>query len=213
MNLAQSLPISVSHEINSHERVSRASLALFQTRMSEESSKDHKLGGFAAVLLTFYAIGIAESRVLDAVRLIPSVAGAPGSTPSLSDNAGAHYHLLQQAQTYGYLGEVMTRIAAVGLYRIVDNALKKNRQLRSHRKGVLSRNKPKSLVLQEVATQILRDLAPVREVLPTIGFVIAQINSTSKRGRVFHELSAKFGEGIIVLFPSTNMLPMRNFDE
>jgi hypothetical protein len=136
------------------------------------------------------------------------------SSPArLSDSAESHYHHLQRAHKYGFLGEVMTRIAAVGLYRIVEDACQENRSLRSHKQGVPGASKKKSQVLYIIASKIHKALDPPRQLLHSPNSIVAHIKSTRRLGSMFHELAGKFGEGILLLFPDITLSTPPNVEE
>jgi JmjC domain, hydroxylase len=209
-NLAQSLNTHLHYEINRYELVSKASVAHAHAVISEAIVKDQKIGGQAAVSLTFFVTAIASSPVLKALEQ----SSGEGITRPLifrpTENAGTHFSLLQRAHTYGFLGEVMRRVAAVGLYRVMEGAFYANRQLRSHKKGVKGNSKKKDQVLREVAEKILKEVEQPHLTTETI---IAQITSTSKCGKVFNELAKRFGEPILMLFPDAGMISARNVEE
>jgi hypothetical protein len=70
--------------------------------------------------LAYFVTAIARESVLD-VLASHAVELAQDSPAGLSDSAESHYYQLRRAYTYSFLGEVITRIVAVGLYRIVIN--------------------------------------------------------------------------------------------
>ena len=210
--LAQSLEDGEPYVINHLETVSRKAIARIQAQMGERVSKGQKIGGVSAMSLARFATAIAGTRVLE---VLASYTGHLVESPpaGLSDSADCYYHQLQRAHSYGFLGEVMTRIAAVGLYRIVENACLENRNLRSHKQGVPGASKRRAQVLYGVATKIHKALTPSQQPSNSPESILAHIKSTRKLGKVFHELAANFGEGILLLFPDFKLIAARNVEE
>lgn len=198
--------------INRFETISRKAVARNQAQMGEKCLKGQKIGGVNAMSLAYFATAIAGESVLD-VLASHAVEMAQSSPAGLSDSAESHYHQLQRAHTYAFLGEVMTRIAAVGLYRIVINACQENRNLRSHDKGVPGASKKKSQVLYSIATKIHETLEPSQQSSNGPDSIVIHIKATMKLGRVFHELAKHFGEGILMLFPDTKLITARNIEK
>lgn len=210
--LAQSLDRDQLYVINRFEAVSRKAIARNQAQIGEKSSSGRKMGGVNAMSLTYFATAIARESMLD---VLASYAMELAQDPpaGLSDCAESHYHQLQRAHTYSFLGEVMKRIAAVGLYRIVTKECQANRSLRSHYKGVPGASRRKAQVLSSIATKIHEALEPSQQLLNDPDSIVAHIKATMKPGRVFHELAEHFGEGILMLFPDTKLGTACNIEE